>query len=151
MSVIFWNAERGHSLGEASEARFTPLADIAETAAGYVIELELPGFGASDVDVQIRDGVLSVAGERTAPHSHAPVAQIEHQDTVEQVEPAGDHDETRRVHRSERAFGRFDRRFRLPKDADAGAVSATAKDGVLTLEIARLAEAAPRNIEVKVA
>ena len=149
MSVIFWNAQRGHSQRAATDPRFTPLVDIAETPGGYVIELELPGFSASDVDVQIQDGVLSVAGERTA--AHAPLAQIEQQDAEVEAKPGAGREETRQVHRAERAVGKFDRRFRLPKDADAGAVSATAKDGVLTLEIARLAEAAPRNIEVKVA
>jgi len=132
MSVIVWNAPR-----ELHAPRFIPAADIAETEGGYIIELELPGFAASDVEVNVQDGVLRVAGERTPP----PKSQAADQPTRE----------IRRVHRAERAVGDFARHFRLPKDADAAAVRATACNGVLTLEIARLAEAAPRSIEVKVA
>ena len=144
MSVIRWKP-----LSELADARFTPLADIAETDAGYVIELELPGFAAADVAVTVQDGVLSVAGERKPTH----LREVATGDNTEnKAGEAADNSTTRRrVHRAERAFGKFERRFRLPKDADAQAVSAQASDGVLTLEIARLAEATPRSIEVKVA
>ncbi len=132
MSVIVWNAPR-----QDRAARFTPAADIVETQAGYVIELDLPGFAASDVEVHVQDSVLRVAGER--PKAPEPAEQ----------EPTAA--ETRRIHRAERTVGKFARQFRLPKDADEAAVTATASNGVLTLEIARLAEATPRSIEVKVA
>ncbi len=165
MSVIRWNPLRefddlfAHTAnrrsarstqGVPTAGRFTPLADIAETEAGYVIELELPGFAAADVAVTVHDGVLSVAGERqptllrsisadnaaeaSAPGAAAPTAQ-----------------EMRQVHLTERAFGKFERRFRLPKDADVNGINATASNGVLTLEIARLAETGRLAVEVKVA
>ena len=157
MSVIRWNplrefddlfAQALHKQADrqtgglpASSARFTPLADIAETDAGYLIELELPGFAAEDVAVTVHDGVLSVAGERKPTHV------LDAADT----EAAESASQNRRVHRSERAYGAFERRFRLPKDADVNAVSATSSNGVLTIEVGRLAEAARRAIEVKVA
>lgn len=140
MSVIRWNALR-----EIADPRFTPLADIAETDRGYEIELELPGFAAEDVAVKVQDGVLSVAGERKP--THLQDVSAETTDNAEQTLAR----ETRRVHRAERAFGKFERRFRLPKDADAGAITATASNGVLTLRIERVAEASPRSIEIKVA
>ncbi len=52
---------------------------------------------------------------------------------------------------SERQYGGFSRSFRLPADADQGAVSAGLKDGVLTLTVARAAPEAARARKVPVA
>ncbi len=153
MSVIRWNPLRefddlfAHAVrkqvnrsgnGLPTGARFTPLADIAETDAGYLIEMELPGFAAEDVAVTVHDGVLSVSGERKPTQVREAAADSEPQSWLQ-------------VHRAERAQGAFERRFSLPKDADVNAVSASSSNGVLTLEVGRLAEAARRAIEVKVA
>lgn len=160
MSVIRWNAFRefddllarapqraGGACAPASvTGAFTPLADISETAAGYLIELELPGLAAKDVKVSVQDGVLTVAGERVAGHLHAVTEDDLPADTL-----AGDIAQAPRLHRTERQYGTFERRFRLPKDANAGGVTASAKDGVLRLTIGRRAEAARRSIAVQVA
>lgn len=160
MSVIRWNPLRefdelfAHALhkqvsrqtnGLPARTRFTPLADIAETDAGYLIELELPGFAAEDVAVTVHDGVLSVSGERKPSQILGAAGQDGTAEADSTPQPG------LRVHRAERAQGAFERRFTLPKDADANAVNATSSNGVLTLEVGRLAEAARRAIEVKVA
>lgn len=159
MTVIRWNplreiddlfARTGQVSRRASPnvgARFTPLADISETDAAYVVELELPGVAAEDVDVVVHEGVLSVAGERHAPHVS--------NDTKDAKDAQDGNDEEdspkRRLHRVERQFGKFERRFRLPKDASADDVEASAKDGVLRVTIKRKEAAMRRAIEVKVA
>jgi HSP20 family protein len=43
----------------------------------------------------------------------------------------------------------FYRSFALPKDADAGKIDATYRNGVLTLTIHKNAEAKPRQIKIK--
>lgn len=150
MTVIRWNplreiddlfARTGHLSRHVSpntQARFTPLADISESDSAYFVELELPGVAADDVEVSVHEGVLSIAGERRAAHA----------DEVSDSEEAGPE---RRLHRTERRFGKFERRFRLPKDASADEVEATAKDGVLQVTIKRKEAATRRAIEVKVA
>jgi HSP20 family protein len=53
---------------------------------------------------------------------------------------------------SERSYGSFSRSFRLPPDADAEAVSAGLKDGILTIRVPKKAAAAPEGArKVKIA
>ena len=66
-------------------------------------------------------------------------------------EKTAEQTEERRVHRSERRYGKFERRFRLPKDAEFEAIDASAREGVLTVSIGRRKEEARRAIEVRVA
>ena len=81
-----------------------------------------------DLSVSLADGVLSVRGERKR-----------------EPEPS-----EARVHRAERRVGRFERNFRLPEDADAGAIVANNRNGILYLRIPKQAASSPRNIEIKV-
>lgn len=106
-----------------------PLVDIRETEEAYRVDLELPAVDPKDVGITFKDGVLSVSGERAF----------------------ADEDESGRLHRSERRYGKFTRSFRLPEDADADAIRATAKDGVVSIAVAKSAKAAAREIEVELA
>jgi HSP20 family protein len=78
--------------------------------------------------VNIDRGVLTIEGERAS---------------------ALPGDEKSAVHINERFAGRFRRVVSLPDDADANAVSAEYRDGVLHLSIRRRESALPRRIEVK--
>lgn len=111
-------------------ADWLPLVDIRETEQGYQIDIEVPAVASEDLSVSVTDGVLSVSGERKSGDAE---------------ESAG------RVHRTERRFGSFERNFQLPEDADAESVSATSRDGVLYLQIAKRPTKVPRSIDVKVA
>ena len=106
-----------------------PLVDIRETDDAYRVDLELPAVDPKDVSITFKDGILSVAGERQFAND----------------------DKSGRVHRSERHYGKFTRSFRLPEDADADAIRATAKDGVVSIAVAKSAKAAAREIEVELA
>ncbi len=142
MNIVRWNPLREfddlftrathlpHSLRRELQAdRWVPRADVTETDAGYCIELELPAVPAADVDVSVTEGVLSVTGERKASFAAS--------------EANGG-----RVHRLERLQGKFERSFKLPEDADADNVSASFKDGVLALSIARRPEVQRKAIEI---
>ncbi|MCY3623930.1 MAG: Hsp20/alpha crystallin family protein [Gammaproteobacteria bacterium] len=104
-----------------------PLVDIRETEDAYRVDLELPAIDPKDVSITFKDGVLSVSGERQF---------------------ATD-DDSGRVRRSERRYGKFTRSFRLPEDADADAIRATAKDGVISIAVAKSAKATAKVIEVE--
>ena len=109
---------------------WVPRADVLEEDSGYRIELELAGVNRADVNVSLHEGVLRVSGETKAP-----------------VESAAD--STTRVHRLERVYGKFDRRFKLPNDADPDGVDARFNDGVLQLQVRRVPQAQPKAIEVQ--
>ena len=138
MNMVAWNPFReldavfarpqGLATNEGQRtARWLPAVDIRETDNDYRIDVELPAVAAKDVDVSLKEGVLTVAGERR-----------------------DEREENGRVHRVERRYGAFRRSFRLPDDADEGAISAEARDGVLYLVIGKREQDLPRSIEVKV-
>jgi len=111
----------------ADQATWLPAVDILETAQDFQLRLEIPAVAAADVKVSVDENVLTVGGER----------QIE---TPEEA----------KYHRREHRVGRFSRSFRLPDTVDSENITATAKDGVLTLSIAKKEQPSPRQIEVKV-
>lgn len=120
-----WGGPRREGL---ASAEWAPAVDIQETDKEYVIKAELPEIRKDDVKVSIRDGVLTLEGER-------------HQEKEEK---------NKRFHRVERCYGRFLRSFTLPADADEKGVRADFKDGVLSIHVTRSATARPKAIEVKV-
>ena len=104
-----------------------PLVDIRETEDAYRVELELAAVDPNDVSITLKDGILCVSGERRFAKE----------------------DESGRLHRRERRYGKFTRSFQLPEDADADAIRATAKDGVISIAVAKSPKAAAREIQVE--
>lgn len=94
-----------------------PSLEVQETDNEVRISAELPGMSEKDVDLSVHDGVLTIRGERK----------------TEQ--------EDRDRGRSERYYGRFERRIALPDGADEAGCKADFRDGVLTVTIPRAAEA----------
>jgi HSP20 family protein len=106
---------------------WAPPVDIYETADGYRVVAELPGFGPDDVDVTVNDGMLTIKGERKF------YDEVDHEN----------------FHRIERRFGSFQRAVSLPSQVQADGVEATFEKGVLTVSIPKADEAKPRRIEIK--
>ena len=116
--------------GEAfSRSAWVPPVDIYETDAHEVVlKAELPEVKREDISVTFENGVLTLTGERKTEFDAA-------QGTY---------------HRSERAYGRFSRSFTLPATVDANRISASYKDGVLTVRVPQREEAKPKQITVDV-
>lgn len=117
------------STGDASSAAtadWAPAVDIAEYADKFVLQADVPGVDPASIEITLEKGVLTLSGNREAV-----------------AEPAGV--ERKRV---ERRNGRFLRRFVLPDTADAEAVSASGKHGVLEIVIPKRAQAQPRRISI---
>lgn len=106
-----------------------PAVNLWQNDEAVVITAELPGVEPSDIDVSVKDNVLTVSGERKAFES----------------------DDNTIWHRRERSFGRFSRSVRLPFVARDEQVEARFADGVLRIVVARPEEDRPRRIEIKAA
>ena len=120
---------RGDDHDAMTVADWTPLVDIRENTAAYVIQAEIPGVQKEDVKVTLEHGVLTIKGTR-------------HQEAGEQGE---------KYHRVERSYGNFVRSFSLPDVVDDAQVQAVFKEGILTLHLPKSEKAKPKAIEVKVA
>jgi HSP20 family protein len=103
---------------------WTPLVDIEETDASFIVEAELPGVNGDDIDVELDGNELTIHGE------------------VKERERTGV------LRRSTRRTGEFDYRVVLPSDVDSEQVEAWLEDGVLRLEIPKSQAAKPRKIEI---
>jgi HSP20 family protein len=108
---------------------WVPLADLSETDDAYMVKAELPGVHKDQVNVQLQDRELVIAGEIAEPE-------------------AGDGNGHRRRHQSSRRTGRFELRTYLPGDVKADAVSAQLSDGILTVTVPKSEAAKPRKIEI---
>jgi HSP20 family protein len=120
-------------LARAPEEKMTPAVwapavDIKETPEEYVIKAEIPEVKKEEVKVLIKDGLLTLSGERH----------------IEKEE------KTKKFHRVERAYGAFTRSFELPTDVDDKKVSADFKDGMLLVHLPKSEQAKPKSVEVKI-
>ena len=121
--------DRGSSFNGAPRVAaraWTPAVDVREEDTQFVVTADVPGVDPKDIEVTVDNGVLSIKGER----SH---------------ESKNERNGYKHV---ERAHGSFHRRFSLPESADAEAVKASGKNGVLEITIPKVAQVQPRRIEV---
>lgn len=106
---------------------FVPAFEVKETNEAFLVKADIPGVAEADLDIAVHNNVLTVSGTRQA--------------------------EERKEGESfalyERQFGSFTRSFSLPDSADGERVDAKLSNGVLTLTIAKKAEAKPRKIAVQ--
>jgi len=107
---------------------FAPPVDVYEDEHNIALKLEVPGIDEKDIDVRIEGNTLTVHGER----------KIETEEKEENF---------RRI---ERQYGSFTRSFTLPSSVDTGQVSAHYDKGVLKINLAKKAEAKPKQIKVNV-
>jgi len=130
MNQIFEDAlsrSRGRDEGMRT-GMWTPAVDIYEKNDFVVVKAELPGVEKDQISVEVKDGILTLRGER----------KLE-RDVKEES-----------YHRIERAYGSFLRSFSLPVSVDQDKVKAKFKDGVLEVELPKKEKAKPKQIKVDV-
>ena len=110
-------------------AFFTPRVDIQEAENHYEITAELPGVDKEDIQVHVKDGVLTLEAESAK---------------EEEEKSQG------KVIRRERRYGKFKRSFNLGADVQESDIKASFKNGVLTLEAAKVAEKEPEPLQIAV-
>lgn len=121
-------ANRQANAEEGDAPAWTPLANISETETEYLIKAELPEVSKEDVKVTVEEDVITISGERRK--------EAEHKDE--------------RVHRVESFYGSFSRSFRLPEDADVGAIKAESRNGVLKVSVPKKPAPRAKTVEVQV-
>lgn len=106
-----------------------PAVNMGRTPTSFEIYAFAPGLAADKIEVTVDRGVLRIAGERASDI------------------PAGGPKLS--VYTRERSSGRFSRAVALPDDVDPAHVSASYRDGVLQISIARRESAQARRITVQ--
>ena len=109
--------------GASRAAAFAPRMDVYETETEYRVDAELPGLEDKDISVTLENGVLAIAGERKDERENR--------------------DEKRGFSHRESVRGSFQRALRLPEDADEKGVTASYKNGVLTVAVPKLPKPQP--------
>ena len=103
-----------------SQNAYLPRTDVRETKDSYLIDMELPGRTEADVDLSVKDDVLTIASVKKAEAGHTD-------------EPAA----AGKWLMHERRTAEFSRSFTLPEDVDAETISAVYKNGVLSITLPR--------------
>ncbi len=119
----FWSsfARQGQLFGG-----WSPALDLYQDKDNVVAVVELPGMKKEDIEISLREGTLTIGGERKGQTSNGEKAE-----------------------RTERYIGKFRRSITLPTRVDADKISATYRDGILTVTLPKVDEAKPKQIEVK--
>ena len=104
---------------------FTPAVDIFETDTAITLLADMPGVKTQDLDIDLRDDVLTLTGEVTAPEASAEADILR-----------------------EYVTGKYFRQFTLSEAIDQAKIEAGLKDGVLRLVLPKVEKATPRKIAV---
>jgi len=127
MNRLIQDFGRG-SNDELMTTGFVPAVDVYEDEHGLTLNLEVPGLDEKDIDIRLENNQLTVRGER----------RFENEQKEENF------------HRIERRYGSFSRSFTLPNTVNTDGVTANYVNGVLKIQLAKRAEAKPKQIKVEV-
>jgi HSP20 family protein len=106
-----------------------PIIEVKETEGVFAITAELPGIDQKDIQLNLKDNILTLAGEKRVEHN----------------------EDGNGRHYTERAFGRFERRIPLDEEVDADKIDAHFANGVLHITLPKnpRAQDKGRHIEIK--
>ena len=113
---------------DALASDWSVAGELSEDEDNIYANLELPGVDKKDVKITLEDGILTISGEKK-------------QEEKEQK---------KNVYRTERSYGQFKRRFRLPTEVQSDQVKAEYKDGVLNIVLPKSEEVKPKEITIDV-
>jgi HSP20 family protein len=103
---------------------FSPAVDIYNTETELVLLADIPGVRADQVDIDLRDDMLSILGKVPSEGTEGQILLTEYR------------------------TGNYFRTFRLTADIDRSKITAAISDGVLKLTLPKSAKAVPRKIPI---
>ena len=115
-------------LEEFGEKMWRPAIDVEEKDGTYLVKADLPGMKKNDIHIELKDGYLTLKGERKSEHE-------ENKDNY---------------HRIERTYGAFERTFKVPEGVTEKDIHAKYKDGVLELTVPVPKVEEPKTVELKI-
>ncbi len=111
---------------QKSHNGFSPKVDIAETAKAFEIQVAVPGFKKSDFSIDLKEGKLSITGERKLEKENKEKNFISIQTE----------------------YGKFYKSFQLPDNIDEKGIEAVYENGILEL---RIPKDETKKVESKIA
>ena len=115
-------------LTDFGEKMWRPAIDVEEKDGKFLVKADLPGMKKNDIRIELKDGYLTLRGERKSEHE-------ENEDNY---------------HKIERNYGTFERTFRVPKGVTEKDIHAKYKDGVLEITVPVPKVEEPKTSEVKI-
>lgn len=116
-----------YALAPERKLRFAPVVEAVELPDAYRIRAELPGVDATDLEVLVEEGRVTIKGQRRFEADAGAEAGAE-----------GD-------------VERFERRLRFADEIEDGAVKAVYKNGLLTVTVPKREEVKPEARRIAVA
>ena len=129
MDQTFANGSPDSMGKNSAQPAWVPELDAWETESAYIVQLDLPGVNAENVDIDFERSTLTIKGTRAR--------------TIQAPEKG-----ELRVFFAERDWGTFTRSLRFPQHIVGENISATCSDGVLTVTIPKSELAKPRKIAI---
>ncbi len=102
-----------------------PPVNVFRTGDDFVLIAELPGVNKADLQIQVKDNTVRIAGTKVVAYPEAAS-----------------------LHRRERLAGNFDRAITLPIEIEAEKVKAEYRSGLLALALPRAERTRPRTVPV---
>jgi HSP20 family protein len=109
------------------EAEWLLAVDVAEMKNEIVVNVEIPGMDPKEFDISLSEGTLTIRGEKK-------------QDRVEEEN----------YHLTERRYGTFSRSIPLSQEVESDKISASYKNGVLTVTLPKPEGTKRKEIKIKV-
>jgi HSP20 family protein len=106
----------------------TSSVDIFEEEDNVVVKAELPGMKKEDIEITLKDDVLTISGEKKR---------------EEKVEK-------KNYYKLERSYGSFTRTFRLPTQVQADKSKAKFENGVLEIIVPKTEEAKKKEKKISI-
>lgn len=128
MDELFENAF-GLPVTTMTKGEAMPRLDVAETENGIEVKTDIPGMKPEEVEIEVHENMLTIKGH--------------HEEEKKEGE------EGKKFHKVERRSGSFARSVWLPCAVEEDKVTAELKEGVLTINLPKLAIAKPCKVAIK--
>jgi HSP20 family protein len=124
----FWSRPMGLNLTRRIQALSGPALELKDKETEFELVAEIPGMKAENVELKVSDGILRLSGEKREEHEEKEEGFLF----------------------SERRYGRFERAIELPQGIDHDKISATARDGILSVHLPKSPAAIERERKIPI-
>lgn len=124
----FWHRPMGVDLSRRIQALTGPALELKDKGNEYELIAEVPGMKPEEIELRVTDNILRLSGEKKEEHEESKEGYLF----------------------SERRYGHFERAVELPRGIDQAKIKATARDGVLSIQLPKSPEAMQRERKIQI-